>query len=116
MQGHRLTLGSPEVGLEYRILGPLEAVVADGVPATLGGPRQRAVLAILLAHANEAVPMGRLIDGVWGDHPPETAENIVQGYVSQLRKALGRDVIGTRGRGYAVTSAAHGHGPQRRSL
>jgi DNA-binding SARP family transcriptional activator len=92
------------LGLEFRILGPLEAV-ADGVPATLGGPRQRAVLAILLAHANEAVPIGRLIDGVWGDHPPETAENIVQGYVSALRKALGRDVIGTRGRGYAVTVA-----------
>jgi DNA-binding SARP family transcriptional activator len=92
------------LGLEYRILGPLEAVV-DGAPAPLGGPRQRAVLAILLAHANEAVPIGRLIDGVWGDRPPETAENIVQGYVSQLRKALGRDVIGTRGRGYAITVA-----------
>jgi len=99
-----MTLGSPPLGLEFRILGPLEAV-ADGVPATLGGPRQRAVLAILLAHANEAVPIGRLIDGVWGDQPPETAENIVQGYVSALRKALGRDVIGTRGRGYAVTVA-----------
>ena len=89
------------MGLEYRILGPLE-VVADGRPASLGGPRQRAVLAILLAHANEAVPIGGLIDGVWGEQPPETAENIVQGYVSQLRKALGRDVIGTRGRGYAI--------------
>jgi DNA-binding SARP family transcriptional activator len=92
------------LGLEYRILGPLE-VVADGAPAPLGGPRQRAVLAILLAHANEAVPIGRIIDGVWGEQPPETAENIVQGYVSQLRKALGRDVIGTRGRGYAITVA-----------
>jgi DNA-binding SARP family transcriptional activator len=92
------------LGIEYRILGPLE-VLADGVPTALGGPRQRAVLAILLAHANEAVPISRLIDGVWGDQPPETAENIVQGYVSQLRKALGRDVIGTRGRGYAVTVA-----------
>jgi DNA-binding SARP family transcriptional activator len=92
------------LGLEYRILGPLE-VMADGVPAPLGGPRQRAVLAILLAHANEAVPIGRIIDGVWAEQPPETAENIVQGYVSQLRKALGRDVIGTRGRGYAITVA-----------
>ncbi|HKE78388.1 MAG TPA: AfsR/SARP family transcriptional regulator, partial [Solirubrobacteraceae bacterium] len=87
---------------EFRILGPLEAAV-DGATAALGGPRQRAVLAILLARANEVVPIARLVDGVWGDDPPETAANLLQGYVSQLRKALGRDTIVTRGAGYAVT-------------
>jgi DNA-binding SARP family transcriptional activator len=89
------------VSLEFCILGPLEAAV-DGTPAALGGPRQRAVLAILLAHANEVVPIPRLVDGVWGDDPPETAANVLQGYVSQLRKALGRRTIATHGTGYAV--------------
>ena len=89
--------------LEFRILGPLD-VLADGAPVRLGGPRQRAVLAMLLGHANEVVPAERLIDGVW-DEPPGTAANVVQGYVSQLRRTLGRDVIATRGRDYAIRLA-----------
>jgi DNA-binding SARP family transcriptional activator len=93
------------VGVEFRILGPLEADV-DGAPASLGGQRQRAVLAILLSQANDTVPVERLIDGVWDDSPPETASNVLQGYVSSLRKALGKGTILTRGRGYAVAVAA----------
>ena len=91
------------MGLEFRVLGPLEALV-DGAPARLGGPRQRALLAVLLVHANEVVPVARLVDEVWGDEPPLTAGNVLQTYVSQLRKALGRDTIGTRGRGYVVAA------------
>ena len=87
--------------VEYGILGPLDALV-DGRPAALGGRHQRAVLAILLAHANEVVPLDRLIDGIWDDDPPETAANVLQGYVSQLRKLLGREAIATRGRGYML--------------
>jgi DNA-binding SARP family transcriptional activator/predicted nucleotidyltransferase len=89
------------VGVEFGILGPLQALV-DGTPVSLGGRQQRAVLAILLTQANQTVPVDRLIDDVWDDSPPETAGNLLQGYVSQLRKALGKDVIATRGRGYAV--------------
>jgi DNA-binding SARP family transcriptional activator len=89
------------VEVEFRVLGPLEALV-EGKPARLGGPRQRALLAILLVYANEVVPVARLVDEVWGDDPPLTAGNVLQTYVSQLRKALGRDAIGTRGRGYVV--------------
>jgi DNA-binding SARP family transcriptional activator len=82
------------VRLEIRILGPLKALV-DGSPVRLGGRRQRAVLAILVAQANEVVSVERLIDGVWGEAPPETAANVLQGYVSGLRKVLGRDTIAT---------------------
>jgi DNA-binding SARP family transcriptional activator len=89
---------------EFRILGPLEALVG-GVAVALGGRRQRAVLAILLSRPNEVVPADRLIDDVWGDDPPETAANVLQGYVSHLRRALGRDVIATRGRDYAIRLA-----------
>jgi DNA-binding SARP family transcriptional activator len=92
------------VGVEFRVLGPLEVLV-DGRPARLGGPRQRALLAILLVHANEVVSVARLVDEVWGDDPPVTAGNVLQTYISQLRKALGRDTIGTRGRGYVVAAA-----------
>jgi DNA-binding SARP family transcriptional activator len=94
---------SPPDRLEFRILGPLEVLVG-GSPVRLGGPRQRAVLAILLGHANEVVPADRLIDDVW-DEPPGTAANVLQGYISHLRRTLGRDVIATRGRDYAIRLA-----------
>jgi predicted ATPase/DNA-binding SARP family transcriptional activator len=65
------------------------------------------VLAVLLLHANQVVPAARLIDEVWGEAPPATANKSVQLYVSQLRKALrGRDggaqPLVTRGGGYVL--------------
>jgi DNA-binding SARP family transcriptional activator len=87
--------------VEYGILGPLEAR-AGGRPIPLGGARQRAVLAVLLTHAGEVVSADRLIDELWGERPPGTAANVLQGYVSHLRKALGRDAILTRDPGYVV--------------
>src|SRR5262245_11097480 len=92
------------MSVEYRILGPLEVLV-DGAPASLGGPQQRAVLAILLAQANQAVPAERLVDGVWGESPPDTASKLVQVYVSRLRKEIGKEAITTRGRGYSAVVA-----------
>jgi DNA-binding SARP family transcriptional activator len=87
--------------VEFRILGPLE-VRDGGVVVPLGGPRQRAVLALLLTRAGEVVSADRLIDELWAGSPPETAGNVLQGYVSNLRKALGAGVIVTRGPGYAI--------------
>jgi DNA-binding SARP family transcriptional activator len=91
------------MGVEYRVLGPLEAV-ENGRALRLGGVRPRGVLAILLLHAGQVVPASRLIDEVWGERAPQTAANVVQGYVSQLRKELGRDAILTRDPGYLVTA------------
>lgn len=59
-----------------------------GRALSLGGAKQRAVLAILLLHANEVVSSDRLIDELWGGSPPETAATSLHGYVSQLRKQL----------------------------
>src|SRR5262245_3021930 len=87
--------------MEFRILGPLE-VEDDGHVITLGGSKQRALLALLLIHANEVVPRDRLIDGVWGDHAPETATTALQGYIAGLRKALGSDRIVTQAPGYVI--------------
>jgi DNA-binding SARP family transcriptional activator/DNA-binding beta-propeller fold protein YncE len=87
--------------VEFRILGPLEPE-QDGRLVPLGGRKQRALLALLLLHANAVVPRDRLIDEIWGDEPPETARTALQVHVSQLRKALGRERIETRAPGYRV--------------
>ena len=89
------------MSLEYRVLGPVEALV-DGTPVRLGGPHQRAVLALLLAHPGETLPASRLIHDLWGAEPPETAPNVLQGFVSDLRKSLGKEAIVTRGNAYAI--------------
>jgi DNA-binding SARP family transcriptional activator len=89
------------VSTEFLILGSLD-VQSDGVPLELGGPRQRSVLSVLLLHAGEVVPATTLIYDIWGETPPGTAANLLQGYVSDLRKSLGRDTIVTRGPGYAL--------------
>jgi DNA-binding SARP family transcriptional activator len=89
--------------MEFRILGPLE--VADGdMLVELGGARQRALLAVLLLHANEVVSSDRLIDEVWGERSPDSGRTALQVRVSQLRKALGPGgaLIVTRAPGYAV--------------
>ena len=99
--------------MEFRILGPLE-VLEEGRSLPLGGPRQRAVLAVLLLHANEVVSSERLIDELWGEEPPKTADATLRVYVSQLRKTLEsrgsgagkRQVLESRARGYLVRLGA----------
>jgi YVTN family beta-propeller protein len=86
---------------EFRVLGALEAV-DQGSPLTLGGPQQKALLAVLLVHRGEPVSSDRLIDALWGERAPPTASKIVQGYVLRLRRALGDGVLVTRGHGYVL--------------
>jgi predicted ATPase/DNA-binding SARP family transcriptional activator len=94
-----------EVTYDFRLLGPLEAL-ADGTQLELGGPKQRAVLALLLLRMNEVVPRERLIDELWGDTPPPTARETLKVYVGRLRKlfpAAGPvPRLVTRGGGYAL--------------
>ena len=87
--------------MEFRILGPLE--VLDGQQTVrLGAAKQRALLGVLLLHANEAVSTARLVDELWGERPPATAEKLVQGYVHALRKQLGSDALVTQAPGYKL--------------
>jgi DNA-binding SARP family transcriptional activator/class 3 adenylate cyclase len=96
--------------VEFRILGPLEVLDAQGRPLALGGPKQRALLAVLLLHAGQVVAVERLIDELWGQDPPDTAAHSLQVYVANLRKVLepGRPrraaggVLQTRPPGYLV--------------
>jgi DNA-binding SARP family transcriptional activator len=87
--------------MEFRILGPLQ-VLDEGRELPLGGAKQRAVLALLLLDPNRVVSRDRLIDELWHTDPPATAPTALQVYVSQLRKALGRDLILTQPPGYLI--------------
>jgi DNA-binding SARP family transcriptional activator len=92
-----------------RVLGPLQVIV-DAVPADVGGPRQRCVLARLIAEHGRVVSADRLIEDLYADEAPPQALAAVQSYVSHLRRALepGRParapsgVLVTSPPGYAV--------------
>jgi predicted ATPase/DNA-binding SARP family transcriptional activator/peroxiredoxin len=95
--------------MEFRILGPLEVVI-DGRRAALSGDKQRAVLALLVIHANRTLSPERLIDELWGEHPPASAAKTLQVHISRLRKGLeqagggsGDGVVVTREHGYELT-------------
>src|SRR5215218_4691578 len=92
--------------MDFRVLDPLEAL-AGGRVVKLGGSKQRALLALLLLHANETLSTDRLIDELWGERAPANAAKIVKVQIFRLRKALGPDnggtgVVVTHGRGYQL--------------
>jgi DNA-binding SARP family transcriptional activator len=87
--------------VELRILGPLEVRTEEGV-VSLPRRRERALLVALVLHPGEVVSTDRLIEAIWGEEPPRTAHGSLQNAVSELRKALGHDVLGTRAPGYRL--------------
>lgn len=91
--------------MEFLILGPLEVRSGSGA-VHVGSSKQRALLGILLLHANETVSTTRLVDGLWGERPPATAEKLVQGYVHALRKQLGEGILETKAPGYRIVVGA----------
>jgi DNA-binding SARP family transcriptional activator/ABC-type branched-subunit amino acid transport system substrate-binding protein len=90
--------------MRFCILGPLE-VWEDGHQLELSAGRPRALLLLLLVHANEVVATERLIEELWNGSPPPTANKVVQNYVSQLRKLIGEEVLLTRAGGYLLRAA-----------
>ena len=74
--------------LEFRILGPL-AVCVDGAPVPVGGPKQRALLALLLLRANRVVPRKDLIEELFVGQSSNSADHALRNHVSRLRKVLG---------------------------
>ncbi len=88
--------------VEVRLLGPVQAARADReIP--LGGPRQRAVLALLVLEAGRVVPAGRLVEELWRGSPSPGAAVTLRSYVSRLRSALAPEVpVTARGGGYAI--------------
>ena len=87
--------------IEFRILGSVEAVGDRGALA-LGAPKQRALLALLLLHANTVVSRDRLVDALWGAEPPRSAVSSLQVYVHGLRREVGAERIERHGTGYRL--------------
>ena len=87
--------------MEFRILGPVE-VIDKGRVVPLDAQKPRALLAILLLRANAPVPRDRLIEELWDGRAPASSAKVLQTYVSQLRRALGPDVIRTVSSSYEL--------------
>src|SRR5215210_2836168 len=87
--------------MDFALLGPL-AVHRDGEEVPLGGPKQRAVLTILLLSGDAGASRDRLIEGVWGEEPPPSAPHTLDNYLSRLRKLLGDGRVTRQSHGYAI--------------
>jgi predicted ATPase/DNA-binding SARP family transcriptional activator len=86
--------------VEVRVLGPVEVVDGDGVVVI--GPKERRLLARLVAGRGRSVPDDVLVDVVWGDRPPVTARKTLQGHVHHLRRAIGNDAVLRTDGGYRL--------------
>jgi DNA-binding SARP family transcriptional activator len=91
--------------LEFELLGPLRVVDA-GRDVTPARPKQRALLTMLLLHREEIVRGAQLIEALWGEEPPGTAQTALHGHISALRKLIGADRIRTRPPGYLLQLSA----------
>src|SRR5215472_4640824 len=87
--------------MRVRVLGPLH-VEDGGRPITVGGVRQRAVLADLVLHANEVVPSEQLLVELWGEDSPPGAANALQAAISRLRRVLPAGRLITTAPGYML--------------
>ena len=79
--------------MQVRLLGTVELIDDEGRPVPLGGPKQRALFTMLAMRPNEVVPESRLLEALWGEHPPRTAGKTLQSHISRLRRALA-DAVG----------------------
>jgi DNA-binding SARP family transcriptional activator/tetratricopeptide (TPR) repeat protein len=78
--------------VRVRVLGPLE-VRAGGQQVAIAGPLPRRLLALLVARPGRFLPVGALIDGLWGDDPPAAARATLQSHVARLRRSLGESGV-----------------------
>ena len=91
--------------MEFGLLGPL-SVVEGRSDVTPARPKQRALLALLLLRRGEVVPGAQLIEALWGEEPPGTAQTALHGHISALRKLVGAERIRTRPPGYLLAVPA----------
>nr|WP_042192115.1 BTAD domain-containing putative transcriptional regulator [Kibdelosporangium sp. MJ126-NF4]CEL20497.1 Signal transduction response regulator / Disease resistance domain-containing protein [Kibdelosporangium sp. MJ126-NF4]CTQ97721.1 Signal transduction response regulator / Disease resistance domain-containing protein [Kibdelosporangium sp. MJ126-NF4] len=88
--------------MRFGILGGVEILSAQGESLAVGGPRQRALLALLLLDAGRVVPVERLLDGLYGDQPPSGATAALQSQVSRLRRTLPDGLVELHPAGYRI--------------
>jgi DNA-binding SARP family transcriptional activator len=101
-------LGNGVGRFRLSVLGPMEAWRPDGTRLRIGPPRQRAVLALLALEASRTVPRDTLIDRLWPAGAPSTAVQLLQAYVSRLRRVLAA-TDGECRRSAALTAHARGY-------
>ncbi|HEX2783057.1 MAG TPA: AfsR/SARP family transcriptional regulator, partial [Ilumatobacteraceae bacterium] len=89
--------------MRYRVLGPLDVVADDGELQFVGGPKQRVVLAVLIAAAGRPVSVDRLLQAMYGEDAAPNNRATMHTYVSNLRRTLG-DVVVRQGDGYVLRS------------
>jgi DNA-binding SARP family transcriptional activator/pimeloyl-ACP methyl ester carboxylesterase len=87
--------------MRVSLLGPLR-VDGESGEVVLGAAKERSLLAALALSTNSVVSADALIAALWGDAPPATARKTLQTYVSNLRRTLGADVVGTEPSGYVL--------------
>src|SRR4051812_19257834 len=92
--------------LTFKVLGPIRAWRGDR-ELELGTPQQRVVLAVLLLHRGRAAAVSELIDALWGEQPPQSAQPALLTYISRLRKVLAEErgalgLIATEPPGYSL--------------
>ena len=101
-----LSSSIPDSAFEVRLLGPVQAVRGDR-ELSLGGRKQRAVLALLLVEPGRVVPTDGLIEELWRGDPPAGAAKTLRSYLSRLRTVLRPEAaIVARGSGYAIELAS----------
>ncbi|WP_147268942.1 AfsR/SARP family transcriptional regulator [Sphaerisporangium album] len=92
--------------MDFKILGPIEVRAPHGKLIALGRRKQRVLLAALLLNAGKAIPSQRMLDWLWGEHAPATAESNLYTYISALRRVLGGPSrIETGSNGYVLRVA-----------
>ncbi|UGY91994.1 AfsR/SARP family transcriptional regulator [Streptomyces gobiensis] len=94
-------VADPGRGLRFAVLGPVRAW-HDSEPLNTGSPQQKALLAALLLRGGHTATAQELVDGLWGDEPPQQALAALRTYASRLRKVLGAQALISESGGYAI--------------
>ncbi|WP_069814235.1 AfsR/SARP family transcriptional regulator [Streptomyces sp. TP-A0874] len=100
--------------MRFHLLGAFEIVTDDGRIHSLGAPKVCRVLALLLMRPGQVVSVNALVEEVWGEEAPRSAQSVLQTYVYQLRRTFeravpapaGRTLIETRPPGYRIQADA----------
>jgi len=95
------------VVLRVGVLGPVTAWYGQE-ELRVGQPRQQAVLGILAMRANRVISRGELVDAVWGQDPPASAEGGIYTYVAGLRRII-EPARSARGPGRVLVSSGAGY-------